>query len=261
MRHGRAKAARKTLKFYSINGNIKPPYKIILDGNFLAATVQQKVPLFDRMHKLLQSEEHRIYTTRSALEELNALPGDEFQEARRFGLDECEIIERRDIPSGGGGGGANNDIASNPKQDIKALTRNNNVEGWFVATQDQDLSDAIRGYVNVPQMRLTRAVLILEAPSSASRKYAQLEEKGKQMTGGGTMTHDERELIEKMKDADKKKVQQEEEQVVADLGQQRRKRKAKGPNPLSCKKKKNAADGPAVESKKRVRRRNKKEST
>jgi len=254
MRHGRAKAARKTLKFYAINAGIKPPYKIILDGNFLAATVQQKVPIFDRLHKLLQAEEFRIYTTRSALDELNALPGEMFQEARRFGLDECEIIERRDIP----GGGAK--IDSNPKQDIKALTRNGNVEGWFVATQDQDLSDKIRGYVNVPQMRLARAVLIMESPSSASRKYAQMEEKGKQMTGGGTMTHDEKELIDKMKDVEEKKVQEAEEQLSADVGQQRRKRKAKGPNPLSCKKKKTASDGPALESKKRVRRRKKKES-
>lgn len=246
MRHGRAKAARKTLKFYTINANLKAPYKIILDGNFLAATVQQKVPLFDRLHKLLQGSEFKIHTTRSALDELDALPGEMFQEARQFGLDECEIIERCYIP-----GGAKKD--SNPKQDIKALVRNNNTEGWFVATQDEDLSDKIRGYVNVPQLRLARAVLLLEAPSSASRKYALLEEKDKQMSGGGTMTHDERELIVKMKDAERKDLE-EKEQLADDVGQQRRKRKAKGPNPLSCKKKKGAADASAPESKKRNRR-------
>ena len=246
MRHGRAKAARKTLKFYAINANLKAPYKIILDGNFLAATVQQKVPLFDRLHKLLQGSEFQIHTTRSALDELDALPGEMFQEARQFGLDECEIIERCYIP-----GGAKKD--SNPKQDIKALVRNNNTEGWFVATQDEDLSDKIRGYVNVPQLRLARAVLLLEAPSSASRKYAMLEEKDKQMSGGGTMTHDERELIEKMKDVERKDLE-EKEQLADDGGQQRRKRKAKGPNPLSCKKKKGAADTSAPETKKRNRR-------
>ena len=43
MKHGRAKAARKTLKFFSLNANIKPPYNVILDGNFLAAAVKYKV--------------------------------------------------------------------------------------------------------------------------------------------------------------------------------------------------------------------------
>ena len=43
MRHGRAKAARKTLKFFALNGNIKPPYKVILDGNFLVAIMKHKV--------------------------------------------------------------------------------------------------------------------------------------------------------------------------------------------------------------------------
>lgn len=247
MRHGRAKAARKTLRFYTINANLKAPYKIILDGNFLAATVQQKVPLFDRLHKLLQGSEFQIHTTRSALDELDALPGEMFQEARQFGLDECEIIERCYIP-----GGAKKD--SNPKQDIKALVRNNNTEGWFVATQDEDLSDKIRGYVNVPILRLARAVLLLEAPSSASRKYAMLEEKEKQTTGGGTMTNDERELIEKMKDAERKNLEKKEEELAGDVTKERRKRKAKGPNPLSCKKKKGAADASAPESKKRNRR-------
>lgn len=255
MRHGRAKSARKTLKFYAINGNIKPPYKIILDGNFLAAAIKQNLPITERLQKLLQNESFQIYTTRSALDELNSIPGECFQLARQFGLDECEIIEREVI---------DHDVSRNkgtaagstPKDDICALVKNGNTaNGWFVATQDEDLSDKIRGFVNVPQIRLARAVLLLEAPSSATRKDVQYKEKGKQMTGGGTMTQDERELIRKLKDADKSSKQVDNTDSV---GQFKRKRKAKEPNPLSCKKKKKMEDPlPKGEKTKRVRKRKK----
>jgi hypothetical protein len=46
MRHGRVKAARKTLRFFQLHAGIKPPYNVLLDGTFLVAAVRQKVNLF-----------------------------------------------------------------------------------------------------------------------------------------------------------------------------------------------------------------------
>lgn len=243
MRYGRAKAARKTLKFYSLNANIKAPYKVILDGNFLAATVKHKVPIIDRLEKLLQGNEFSIYTTRSALDELNSLPGDIFQEARRFGLDECIIIERKDVPTGSN---RNSDSSSSsPKEDIENLVgEGNNKEGYFVATQDDALSNKIRKeFVNVPQMRLARGVLLLESPSANSRRHNMREEREKQSTGGWTMTKDEKELIDKLKKDRMRKRREEEDAAAAEQQKERKKRKAKGPNPLSCKKKKTGDGG------------------
>lgn len=255
MRHGRAKSARKTLKFYAINGNIKPPYKIILDGNFIVAAIKQKLPITERLQKLLQNESFNLYTIRSALDELISIPGEYFQQARQFGLDECEIIEREDIPSSMDSRIKNN-TKSSPNDDICALVQDGNRNGWFIVTQDEDLSDKLRGFVNVPQIRLARAVLLLEAPSSATRKDVQYKEKGKQMTGGGTMTQEEKELIQKIKVSEKSSNQQVDNSHTASDVQPRRKRKAKEPNPLSCKKKK-TEDRPKVEKKKRVRKRTK----
>jgi Uncharacterized proteins of PilT N-term./Vapc superfamily len=158
MRHGRAESARKTLKFYAINGNIKPPYKIILDGNFIVAAIKQKLPITERLQKLLQNESFNLYTIRSALDELNSIPGEYFQQARQFGLDECEIIEREDIPSSMDSRIKNNSTKSSPNDDICALVQDGNTNGWFIVTQDEDLSDKLRGFVNVPQIRLARAV-------------------------------------------------------------------------------------------------------
>jgi len=252
MRHGRAKAGRKTLRFYSINALINAPYKVILDGNFIAASIKQKVPLFERLQKLLGTDQFTVHVTRSSLNELATLPGELFQTARQFGLDECEIIEpsqidqeKRDDP--------NNEIVS-PTTDILSLVKNNNSLGYFVATQDEELSNKLREMVFVPQMRLVRAVLILESPSAASRRHALYNERNKQNTGGGLMTQDEKELVQKMK----QKVRYEPKKLQeASAPMDRRKQKAKGPNPLSCKKRKleGSAEG---EKKKRTRRRKKK---
>mmetsp|Transcript_15800 Transcript_15800/g.18014 ORF Transcript_15800/g.18014 Transcript_15800/m.18014 type:complete len:258 (+) Transcript_15800:166-939(+) len=253
MRHGRAKAARKTLKFYSLNGNIKPPYKVLLDGNFLAAAIQYKVPIYDRIGKLLQTNQFTLYINRSSLIELEKLPKENevFTQARQYGLDECEIIE--DSASG-------NNENSSPGEDIQNLVQNGNEDGYFVATQDEALSDIIREMINVPQMRLTRGVLIMESPSAASRRQSQKQEKGKHMTGGGTMTKEEANLVQRLKQErrNRTKLDRSENQ-----SSERRKRKAKEPNPLSCKKKKTSgkASGQAEgEQEKRRRRRKKGES-
>lgn len=287
MRHGRAKAARKTLKFFSLNCNIKPPFKILVDGNFLATAVKQKVPLYDRIGKTLQNQAFTLYICRSALDELNALPGPVFQEARQFGLDECIIIEREEIRplvvashstdrrvgdskrerensestcGGGGGGGespaqdieslvtlppiSSSDTTSKRSKQAKKKTDENNTynpQGYIVASQDETLSDTLRSMPNVPQMHLSRGVLMFESPSAATRRKANFQERGKQMTGGGMMTVEEREWIAKTRreERTKKRVVAAENESGGDGT--RKKRKAKGPNPLSCKKKKNGA--------------------
>ena len=267
MRLGRAKASRKTLKFYSINAGITAPYKIILDGNFLAAIVKQKVQgvIFERLERLLSTHKFTVYTTRSALEELNALPGEVFEQARQFGLDDCEIIERKDIGTSTtadakqpADSDSDSNAKSNPKQDIIQLVQNGNPDKWLVATQDESLADKIRSMPNVPQMRLARAILILESPSSSSRRNALYEEKGKQSTGGGTMTNEEKELLDRLRDEKMRKRQRSQTGNGSGYGArddetQRKRHKAKGPNPLSCKKKKGESVA-KTEGKKRNRR-------
>jgi U3 small nucleolar RNA-associated protein 23 len=260
MKHGRAKAARKTLKFYSLNANIKPPFKVILDGNFLAAAMKYKIPLFERIAQILQTNEIYFFVTRSALVELDTLPKDDiiYTDARQFGLDECEIIERSDTITKKSNGTTN--VESTPSQDIINLVANGNKNKYFVATQDKALSDSLRDMVNVPQLWLTKGVLIFDTPSAVSRKASQLEEREKQKTGGGTMTKDESELIRRLRE-EKRKERLNDESATNKGTDERRKRKARGPNPLSCKKKKtndnNEKQGNFGSSGKKRRRRRK----
>jgi len=68
---------------------------------------------------------------------------------------------------------------------------------------------------------------MFESPSAATRRKANFRERWKQMTGGGMMTGEERECINRIK---------REKRKMGGGGGVRKKLKAKGPNPLSCKK-------------------------
>lgn len=281
MRHARAKAARRTLQFYRLNApHLKPVYKLLLDGTFLVASIRNKVPLHERFSKILQNESFRCYVTRSTLSELEALSErysssgkqsdknndkdddvgvDEqinlFARARRFGLDECEIIEGDKVPSSTGEGVKKNnapeDLSAEASKDIFHLATDggNNSHSYFVATQDDALADALRVMPYVPLFRLGRAVLMLESPSSASRSYTGNIEQNKLASAGGLMTAEERRMVRavKKKDRSKQRETMKEEQKVLEKRSRdefggsfstRKKKRAKGPNPLSCKSKK-----------------------
>lgn len=63
------------------------------------------------------------------------------------------------------------------------------------------------------------------------------------MTGGGMMTGEERELIAKTRREERTKKRKEVDGQESGADGMRKKRKAKGPNPLSCKKKKGGERG------------------
>ena len=179
MRHGRAKAARKTLQFFSRQG-IRPPYVVILDGSFLLAAVLQKMPLCERLERILQHNTFYLKVTRSCLDELKALaehPSEKqevLREARQWGLDECQILEHRDIPKQEI---EKQDLGA-PGQDIVKLVSSNNIS-YLVATQDEILLDILRTKGVCPLLRLARGVLLLENPSKASQQNAQYQERSK----------------------------------------------------------------------------------
>lgn len=274
MRYGRAKAARKTLRFFRINAHIKPPYKVLIDGNFLVTAVKQKVPIRERISRVLQNETFDLFTCRSNLDELMLKTGELYQKARQLGLDECQIIETKSIPP----------LKSSTTMEVKTIEQSkhtpadpskkrkrgdddnksgsetqsrdhirriisevegsvSNRRGFLVATQDENLSDELRSIPNIPLLRLSRGVLLLEAPSAASRQRSVYEEKGKQLSGGGTTTTEEKEILRRLKDRERKKKDDDEVTRTRFHPEQRKRHKAKGPNPLSCRKKKKDSHG------------------
>jgi len=102
MRHGRAKAARRTLQFCERTQAIRPPYHILLDGTFCVAVVQYKVPLLERLDRLLQHAAVVLSITASSLEELERLQTELtnvqkdkkslLEQARQWAKENCQHI-------------------------------------------------------------------------------------------------------------------------------------------------------------------------
>ena len=222
------------------------------------------MPLNERFAKTLQQEAFTFHITRSTLSELEALSklaskkstSDEhnnfFAQARQYGLDECEIIESDKVPAISDA--KNNSTTkqfSEASRDIYHLATDggNNHRAYFVATQDDALADALRAMPFVPLFRLGRAVLLLESPSSASRSYTGNIEQNKLSKAGGLMTAEERQMVnavnkkdrvkrKEMTEEEQRKLQKRSREEVGGSFNMRRKKRAKGPNPLSCKSKK-----------------------
>jgi rRNA-processing protein FCF1 len=111
----------------------------------------------------------------------------------------------------------------------------------LLASQDEALLHAARQAGTVPVIRLARGtVLLLEQPSSVAQRQASAEERQK-WTVRGSLQEQEKVLVDLVKQQERqqqKSQQQGEQSGGAFARTSRYKRKAKGPNPLSCKSKK-----------------------
>ncbi len=210
----------------------------------------------DRIEKVLQGK-CILYVTRAALDELGQLAGTVFEQARQLGLDECEIIENESLPQIGDVEQVSEHQLANSITKISASEAifrllatkpdpekkkrgggklpTNNPKKFFLATQDTELADKIRTNVpNVPLLRISQSVLLLESPSLSSKKKAENEERSKQ-SAGTIMTTQEMEIVKDMKRQHRDTNMNAKAETAALT---RAKHKAKAPNPLSCKKKK-----------------------
>ena len=195
----------------------------------------------------------------------------DFAKARHFGLNECDIIEPKEVPSSSSSSWSlrlstgddhktkkdveDDDDAefSEAMRDVHNLATLNgtNELGYFVATNDDVLSAALRSAPFVPQFRLARGVLLFESPSALSRRFAERSERDKRGgVGSSSMSVGEKEVVEAVRkeEGEKRREEREEgrkkaerkavfEHGVTGFGNNGRRRKKKGGNPnlLSCK--------------------------
>jgi len=259
MRHGRLKAARKTLDFFRLASGITPPYNVLLDGTFLVAIISQKLPLHERLDRLLQRKRFIINITRSTLDELKTLmekipeKKELFRQSRQWGLDHCDnILEECDIPTDEEKYDDDNLLSKAGKEMISIIRAQ---ATYFVCSQDEKVLSIVRFMGTSPVMRISRGILLLENPSKASTRMVNRQER-KKWSVAGSIQEQETKLIDCAKETQKKKYQQQQQQYTPPSynNNNGRYHKAKGPNPLSCKKKKRD-DDVTTDTKKRKRRR------
>lgn len=114
MRHGRAKAARKTLQYFARTIGLKAPYQLLVDANFVVAIHQQNIfPVEERIEKVLQNShmdtsahKHaatKCYMLHSTISELKQLvesltqqqhpKASSFEQALQWAREHCTILQ------------------------------------------------------------------------------------------------------------------------------------------------------------------------
>uniref|UniRef100_A0A8D2N7M5 UTP23 small subunit processome component n=2 Tax=Zonotrichia albicollis TaxID=44394 RepID=A0A8D2N7M5_ZONAL len=124
------------------------------------------------------------------------------------------------------------------------MIEDGNPHHFFIATQDQELSNKVKRKPGIPLLFIIQNTMVLDKPSPKSLAFVQ-----KLQTNQLVPEYQKQSIVEL----------KEKEGLVKQEGEKRRKRKrAGGPNPLSClkKKKKKTQEGqePSAEKKKRRKR-------
>jgi rRNA-processing protein FCF1 len=277
MRHGRAKAARRTLQFFHRTQGIHSPYHILLDGPFVVAVMKYNLPLMERLDRLLQHAAVHLFMTQSSVEELEKLKEHAdadsdnkvlLERAHQWALKNCQgniltdIPSRDDCPSGYKSVW---DKLSAAGQDLLCLVASKSAgeqgkQNYFVASQDETLLDVVRNLGSVPVIRLQRgSVLLLESPSKVASQQDSREERQK-WSGKGSVTEQEKKLVDCVKEQERRERRKEIDTIASTAAGGRRKQKAKGPNSLSAKKSKRTSSGAAGQSQPAKKRRRTKKS-
>lgn len=256
MKIKKSKTFKKTLNYYKINFGFFDPFHLILDGNFLNLLVEKKMDLKDRLEKILKGAVF-LQSTECIVYEVSLL-GEDFRgtyiQTRKLSRIKCHTTEHK-----------------NPKDCILEVIGDKNEGKYMVGTQDESLRKALRDVagvnfnnvfhflrilLKVPIFFFNNESLQLEEPSIRTKKFLEEQKKAK----FGPQKHEYSKIMEnkiKMEKELKKKKIVEIIKEKKKLGMLLNK-KAKGPNPLSIRKKiqkDNQKDGKGVEAEEKKRKR------
>ncbi|XP_031504364.1 uncharacterized protein LOC116266965 isoform X1 [Nymphaea colorata] len=247
MRLKKHKRNRKVVRFYSTCYGFREPFKVLCDGTFLHHLVLNKLGSPQEVLSSLLSARAMLFTTRCIISELKRL-GESFSESLKSALG--LTITKCEHP--------NRVSASNC---IEAIVKDNNSDHFFVASQDADLRKTFREIPGVPAIYAIRNSLFLDQPSACHLQFVRMAEEERlhmkeleletikkrekrspsdQDLGDGTEN-----LGDAAKGRDVRSTRTSWAFNKKDKSKFKRKR-AKGPNPLSCKKKKNSKDPAAA---------------
>lgn len=237
MKVKRCKKANKRMSFYVNNFAFREPYQVMIDGTFCHAALkvfafyihptalvgsiihhkilflfQNKVNFEEQLQKYLQSE-ILMSTTACVIIESEAL-GPKLQSVtqllKKFRVHKCGHEKE-------------------PIQGSKCLKYMSRQSNYVIATQDRALQESIRQIAGVPLLYLHQVAPTLEQPSDASKKF--VEKKTKKTLSLSTLEED------KLKYFKKKEGLAVEDKTNSLM----KKKKLKGPNPLSCLKSKKSS--------------------
>jgi len=230
MKVKRKKRAKRILTFFRFKHGFVEPYSILLDGTFCQAALNFKINLREQMPKYF-SGAVELFTTRCVLEELKRLGGQVYGALKI--CEQFELVNCAHSPAL---------TAADCLRQMCLRAKQPEQQQFAVASQDEKLLFDLRDLGGVPLLSIKFHSLLLEEPSKASLNV-------------------NNETISELKSVENLKKQILGEPVAES---KHKKKKTKGPNPLSCKKKQKRLQlapkpvEPSTEKKKCSRRRKKK---
>ena len=218
---------KKTLNFYKYIFKFDSPFKVIIDGNFAAMALNKKFEMKSSLEKLLGEKvvliiPSCIFKEVQSIE--NKIPG-LLKLLSQYKIEECS-----------------HGLLS-PTNCIRDYIGNKNQSKYFVATQDNFLRIQLRNIPGVPLIFFEQNMLLMDKPSKRSIEASERREDLKEdpQKKEKKILNEKKEeikdfIVAEFKESKYYKRKQEEYKLNKLMGYIRK--KAKGPNPLSIKKKK-----------------------
>lgn len=210
MKISRQKRLRRYLNFYKYNYHFRSPFQLLIDATFCQEALKSKVNLREQLPKYLDDLEVKLFTTACVITEAEALGRDVFGAmliVKQFKAQKCGH-EKEPISAA---------------ECLYSMVQNGNLNHYFIATQDPELSKKCRELLGVPLLYLRYNAINLEKPSRMNTEAIDVKIQ-ENLKGPGYQT----EIIKKLK----------AEAFGEESIPHKKRKKVKGPNPLSCKKKK-----------------------
>ncbi|PKU63502.1 rRNA-processing protein UTP23 homolog [Dendrobium catenatum] len=235
MRLKKQKRHRKVVRFYSACFGFREPYKVLCDGTFIHHILLHGLTPADKSLSNLLGARVLLFTSRCVIGELTSLGESHavaLEAAHQIMTAMCDHEKRVDAETC-----------------IQSIIGESNSEHFFLATQDSEIRKKFREVPGVPVIYGLRNSLFLEQPSLNQKEFVKsTEEKRLHMDESEYQKIWKRGLKEKLTSAGAVSTSMEEfaktnrSNSMITLGAvdkvRLKKRRAKGPNPLSCKKKK-----------------------
>ena len=217
---------KKALNFYKFIFKFDSPFKIIIDGNFAAMALNKKFEMKSSLEKLL-GEKVNLIIPSCIFKEVQSI------ESKIPGL--LKLLSQYKIEE------CKHGLLS-PTNCIRDYIGNKNQFKYFVATQDNFLRIQLRKIPGVPLIFFEQNMLLMDKPSKISIESSERRENLKEDTQKKEkkLLNEKKEeirdfLVAEFKESKYYKRKQEEYKLNKLMGNIRK--KAKGPNPLSVKKK------------------------
>ncbi|ESQ52056.1 hypothetical protein EUTSA_v10017887mg [Eutrema salsugineum] len=246
MRVKRQKKNRRTVRFFTVCFGFRQPYKVLCDGTFIHHLVTNEITPADTAISELLGGPVKLFTTRCVVAEL-----------QKLGYDFAESLEAAQMLSTAT---CEHEEAKSADACLSDVIRTNNSEHFFLGTQDFEFRKKLQQESIVPLLFGLRKTLLIDQPSDFQRETAKSSERKRLM-----MTDAEKRMLEKQtarilaakRGEETIEDEQWEAPRVVNTGNglgvkdrpQFKRNRAKGPNPLSCMKKKKANSAVKPQSK------------